>query len=70
GADGVSPRHNHGGTVTNSGPLFGAHLMGDSSITNSGTLAGGTDGVIDIGQGGMVDNTGVIHGGQTGIQFA
>lgn len=32
GADGVSPRRNHGGTVTNSGAIFGAH-MGGTPVT-------------------------------------
>lgn len=31
---------------------------------------GGNDGVIDIGQGGTVENSGLIHGGQAGVQFA
>ncbi len=63
-----------GSRITNagliSGPDFGVYLTSASSVSNSGTIAGGIDGVIDTGRGGVVDNTGLITGSTAGVKLA
>jgi hypothetical protein len=39
-------------------------------VTNNGTIAGGADGVIDVGSGGSVENSGLITGTSFGLKLA